>query len=204
MSARGSRSISRGRSGGKGALGQLKFAKNQSKKGAFAAGREGAFEAANAAFQGQSAGGAGTGIDGAGAGQDEGGIGTGSSPNSPSGSSALGSPGEYSCPAGYMLQESSCVPTEGSNRTPWQGLLNTARMFLIAAAILAALGLMLLLMGGAPWMQILGGALLGLAAGLAMAAVAIGNQINDRYGQPDQKSAIDSSADAANQGVKPE
>ncbi|TPW19308.1 MAG: hypothetical protein FD126_2815, partial [Elusimicrobia bacterium] len=107
-----------------------------------------------------------------------------------------------SCPSGYSLDGSDCKPLEGVNKTPYQGLADMAKAFLIVGAALALLGL-LLITRPVPWMQILGGVLLGAAAGLIIAALAIGADIQNRYGQKKQKDAIDSAAGRAGQGKPP-
>ncbi|MFA5140552.1 MAG: hypothetical protein WC728_15085 [Elusimicrobiota bacterium] len=107
-----------------------------------------------------------------------------------------------SCPSGYYLKGEICAPIESENKTPYQGLTDTARMMLIGAAVLAAIGLVLMTQCAGP-LQILGGMLLGATLALALAAVAIGNQIGDEYGQKPQKEAVDGSASRAVEGRSP-
>lgn len=199
----GARGIARGPGGGRGALGQLRFADTMSNKGKYDSSGERAYKAAGNAFSGQTGtAGAGDSIGGAGD-SVGGGSGVGSSPSSrPSGPVADAPQQNYSCPAGYILRGTECQPLDdGRNKTPWQGMVNTARMFLVAAAALALVGLLLLTKPGPA--QILGGVLLGLAAGLVVAAMSIGMQIEDRYGQAPQRRAIDDAGGSAMKGQKP-
>lgn len=188
---------------GKGALNQLKFAQNRSALGAASVAPERSYGAAQSAFEGGAPGAAGGSIGGAGAG--EGGAGLGSSPANPRrGPTGPMNPDSkrLSCPSGYTLDGSDCRPLEGVNKTPYQGLADMAKAFLVVGAALALLGL-LLITRPTPWMQILGGVLLGAAAGLIVAALAIGADIQSRYGQKAQKDAIDSAAGRASQGKPP-
>ncbi|TBR21028.1 hypothetical protein EPO15_11335 [bacterium] len=188
---------------GSGALNQLKFAQNRSALGAMSAAPERSYGAAQSAFEGGAPGAAGGGIGGAGASQ--GGAGVGSVPASPRyGPTGPMNPDSkrLSCPSGYSLDGSDCKPLEGVNKTPYQGLADMAKAFLIAAAALALVGLILVTQP-TPWMQALGGILLGAAAGLIIAALAIGADIQNRYGQKKQADAIGSAAGRAGQGKSP-
>jgi hypothetical protein len=201
---RGGRTISRNRGGAKGALGQLKFAKNQSRKAATASTTGGAAQTAEDAFQGQTAGGGGSAIDGAGTTPGSGGISSGQS-DTPPGSVIPDSASQLSCPSGYILEGDSCKPIGGGNKTPWQNMIGMARALLIGAAALAAIGLFLLLKAPwPPWGQIIGGFLLGMALVMVVAAMAIGNQIQNQYGQKTQGDIINSSGSGAMQGTAPQ
>lgn len=188
---------------GKGALNQLKFARGRSALGASAASPERSYGAAQSAFEGGGPAGAGSAIGGAGAGQ--GGAGLSSGRNNPKVvdvGRAVQEQSRLSCPSGYMLDGTDCRPLEGVNKTPYQGLVDMAKAFLVVGAALALLGL-LLVTRPVPWMQALGGILLGAAAGLIIAALAIGADIQSRYGQKGQKDAIDASAGRAGKGQSP-
>ena len=186
---------------GKGALNQLKFADKSSQIGATAGSAERSYQAAQSAFEGGAVG-AGSPIGGAGAG--DGGAGVSAGPN-PRGTIAGPTPGtgpRLSCPSGYTLDGSDCKPLQGVNKTPYQHLADMAKTFLILGAVLAAVGL-LLVTRPVPWMQIVGGMMLGAAAALILAALAIGADIKNRYGQDPQKSAIDAAGARAGQGKSP-
>ena len=188
---------------GKGALNQLKFAQNRSALGAASTAPERSYSSAQSAFEGGTPGASGGAIGGAGASQ--GGAGIGSSPANPrrveTGPMSPDSK-RMTCPSGYTLDGSDCKPLEGVNKTPYQGLADMAKAFLVAGAALALLGLFLITRP-TPGLQILGGILLGAAAGLIIAALAIGADIQNRYGQKKQKDAIDSAAGRAGQGKSP-
>ncbi|MBI4346835.1 MAG: hypothetical protein HY553_08265 [Elusimicrobia bacterium] len=183
----GRKTIARAPARSRGALGQLKFAKNMSNQGKLAPSSERSYEAASTAFQGQTAQPGGIpavgGVPvGAPAPQDtpgEGGPTFGRAPPT--------------CPAGYTFDGSDCLPPPTKDVTPYKNLVELARKFLIAAAILGALGLFMLMKGG-PSGQLLGGLLLGAALALALAAMAIGNTIKQDYDQTPQKEAIDRQA----------
>lgn len=188
---------------GKGALNQLKFAQGRSALGASAASAERSYGAAQSAFEGGGPAGAGSGIGGAGASQGGAGLGGGSAnPRRVDVGRALEDQKRLSCPSGYTLDGADCKPLEGVNKTPYQGLVDMAKAFLVVGAALALLGL-ILVTRPVPWMQALGGILLGAAAGLIIAALAIGADIQSRYGQKSQKDAIDASAGRAGKGRSP-
>jgi len=176
--------------GRRGALKQLGFANTQSLRGRGAKSGEAGYEAASTAFEGQtSPGSAGTPIGGSGAGL--GGTDTKMTPSNPAGSPVNTSGSENTtCPAGYYPFEGECSYIGGRNQTPWQGMLENANVLLIAAAIMIFAGLMLLWKAPpGPW-QIFGGVLVGLGIGLVVTAFAIGNQIEDKYGQGRQRDVV--------------
>ncbi|MBI2363328.1 MAG: hypothetical protein HYV15_08120, partial [Elusimicrobia bacterium] len=184
---------------GKGALSQLKFADRSSQLGASAASAERSYQAAQSAFEGGAVG-AGSPIGGAGAG--DGGAGVSASPRGTI-AGPTQSPGpRLSCPSGYTLDGLDCRALQGENKTPYQNLADTAKTLLILGAVLAAVGL-LLVTRPLPWMQIVGGMMLGAAAALILAALAIGADIKSRYGQGAQKDAIDAAGSRAGQGKSP-
>ena len=191
----GRKAVTRLPARGRSAMDQLKFAQNQSAAARMSSSPERSYQTADSAFQGQTA------VPG-GIPAVAGGPTTAApqpSPVSEPSPRAVSPP--LSCPSGYALSGTMCQPLQAQNVAPYQGLVDTARKMLIAAAILAALGLFLLLgKGGAPGMQILGGLLLGAAVALALAAMVIGNTIQSEYGQTPQKKAIDAGAGRALQG----
>lgn len=184
----GRKGLARGQARSRAAMDQLKFAQNQSNRGRMANSSERSFQAADNAFQGQSAQPGGIPAVAAGA----------SAPAAPPMAMQEGGPRNASpvmnCPAGtQLINGNACKPIETRNVTPYQGLVEMARKFLIAAAVLAVLGLFLLMKGG-PGGQLLGGLLLGAAIALAVAAMMIGNTIEKEYGQAPQKKAIEHGA----------
>lgn len=176
---------------GKGALRQLKFADGQSRLGAATAAPERSYDAAKAAFEGAGTG-AGSPIGGAGAGEGGAGISQASTPRGVTGPVAPNGP-KLTCPSGYSLDGQSCRPLQGVNKTPYQSQADMAKAFILIGAILAALGLFLATRP-VPWMQIVGGMMLGAAAALIIAALAIGADIEKNYGQKPQRQAIDAQA----------
>ncbi|MBI5595247.1 MAG: hypothetical protein HY928_04070 [Elusimicrobia bacterium] len=189
----------KGGNAGKGALSQLKFADRSSQLGASAASAERSYQAAQSAFEGGSAG-VGSPIGGAGAG--DGGAGVSASPRGTIAGPTDRTGPRLSCPSGYTLDGGDCRALQGENKTPYQGLADTAKTLLILGAVLAAVGL-LLVTRPLPWMQIVGGMMLGAAAALILIALAIGADIKNRYGQGAQKDSIDSAGSRAGQGKSP-
>ncbi len=168
---------------------QLRFAQNMSNAGRQSHSAERGYQASDNAFQGQSA--MPGGLPAAG--------GAGASAPGPmemsrgEGGPKMGGSAQATCPSGYVYDGAACQPLKTQDVTPYKNLVELARKFLIGAAILAALGLFLLIKGG-PSGQLMGGLLLGAAAALALAAMAIGNTIKQDYDQTPQKNAIDAGA----------
>ena len=185
----------RGKPGSLNAFRQLKMSEKLSKEAAYSPKTGQSYETAGAAFGG---GTSGTPIEGVGAGDSGGGIGS-SGGDSQSGQSTAAK----LCPSGYLMTGDSCVPVEYENQTPYQDLVDMARMFIVGAAVCALLGLFLLTRAGNPALQILGGILLGIAAALVLAALAIGNRVQDQYEQGAQNQAIQESGSDALQGESP-
>lgn len=189
----GRKMIARGPVRSRGAMDQLKFAQNQSNRGRLANSSERSYQAADNAFQGQTAQAGGIPA-----------VAGSPAPGAPPMVTQQGGPRnagpDISCPPGtHLINGNACKPIETRNVTPYQGLVDLARKFLWAAAILAVLGLFLLIKGG-PGGQLMGGLLLGAALALALAAVAIGNTIEKEYGQVPQKKAIEQGADKSLKG----
>ncbi|MBI5242745.1 MAG: hypothetical protein HY922_03550 [Elusimicrobia bacterium] len=160
---------------------------------------ESGYSAAETAFSGQSAQ---LGAPIGGAGVSQGGAGMRSQPPA---SGAPASASNVTCPSGYFLNGSVCSPMaeSGRNVTPYQGSLDNARKLLILAAVLAAVGLALLVFGHVPMLQILGGILLGLAMALILASAVIGDQIKRNYCQKTQGEAIERAGVDASRGQAP-
>lgn len=174
---------------------QLRFANQQSQGARTSATTDGASYKADAAFQGQavqptpSTGGAGVSL------------GNRVAPDTASGGGGPGTPASVSLGAPSAPRESITIPepTVPKNVTPWQDLLNRARALLSSALVLAILGF-LLLRSKTPWLQILGGGLLGLAIWSALMASSMGDKIRNKWGQVDQDNIIKRTADKAQQG----
>ncbi|MCX5788857.1 MAG: hypothetical protein NTX64_10190 [Elusimicrobia bacterium] len=143
----GGRTYARVPSRSRSAMDQLRFAQGMSQSARQGATSEHAYQAADSAFQGQAAA--------------PGGIpATAGTPSQGPSQPALQQPAEsgphdvglrpMSCPAGYALHGSQCQWIQDTNVTPYQNLVNMARTMLIIAAILAAIGLFLLLRKSSP------------------------------------------------------
>jgi len=196
---KGMRTSDKRKAGKLSALRQLRFSEKKSNSAKYSGKSGQAYsEAANAFGEGQAGA---PPIDGAGAGTDGSGVGTSATDEK---TVVPPSENEEICPSGTVKSGGVCVPVSGENKTPYQGILDQAKMFLFGAAAMAALGLFLLTRTGNPMAQIIGGILLGAAAALVLAAVSIGNFIGDKYGQETQASIVQNSGDRAMDGQNPE
>ena len=129
------------------ALGQLKFARDMSYKGAQVGGTESGSGYAADAFSGQST----TGGDGGAIGGGLGDVGGGTDPSgggTTTGGTTTGD-GDYTCPSGTTESNGTCEPDDvgGDNVSPDQSLIDMCYGLAMAAAIMILVGTILVMIG---------------------------------------------------------
>jgi hypothetical protein len=183
------------------AMGQLKFAGRQSNAAANAGSAGAAAAAAGGAFEGAK-------TEGGELGGPAGAIGEDMPTVQPPGSGAPsgGGGGANACPSNWtQVEGGGCEPPdlEGTNVTPYQGLVDNAKGMSEQAEKLKTMAIALMILGAAllaawPWGTLIGVILLALGAmmysmakSMSSQAENMGRQISNQYGQEEQGKIIE-------------